>query len=271
MELRHLRYFVAVAEELNFTRAQRCGTHQRRKAVTRGSPHHPQAGRGRQNRRAALRSRRNRADQYRFQRGNIFPPAHSAVIREFKTHYPDIALLPRASNTALLVARLLAGQIDVAFIRPPIGAREGVALEPLVNEPTVLLLPRKHPLSRSTSAPLSAVTKETFILFPRELNPGTYDAIISTCLAAGFDPKLGPPAPQIVSIIPMVAAGLGISIVPQSLVGILPEAVVYLPIEGDAPRALINLAYRRDDRSTAVQRFVAVARRARASNSKRGK
>jgi len=194
--------------------------------------------------------------------GTYFHPLIPAIIREYGMQYPEIVLFPAASNTPLLVARLRAGQIDVAFLRPPISDSEGLALEQLVDEPTVMALPSGHALSRATSAPLSALANETFVLFSRELNPSNYDSIILACRRAGFSPKLGQEAPQIVATVPMVAAGLGVSIVPQSTGRIQTDGVIYLSIEGDAPRALISLAHRRDDRSPAVQNFVAVARQA---------
>jgi DNA-binding transcriptional LysR family regulator len=114
-----------------------------------------------------------------------------------------------------------------------------------------------------TSAPLTALAKETFVLFPRELNPGSYDAIIAACQRAGFSPKLGQEGPQMVSVIPLVGAGLGVTVVPGSTSHILTDLVSYLQIEGDAPRAEICLVHRRDDRSITVKNFVAVARAAR--------
>jgi DNA-binding transcriptional LysR family regulator len=294
MELRHLRYFVAVAEELNFTRAaERLGISQpplslqiRQLERELGTPLFRRQARSveltgagklmleearvilKQVERAATGVRRRaRGETGRVNVGSgggtYFHPLIPAIIREYGMHYPDIVLFPQASNTALLVARLRAGHIDVAFIRPPIGDSEGLALDLLVDEPTVMVLPSGHPLSRLTSAPLRALANEIFVLFPRDLNPSNYDSIISACHSAGFDPKLGQEAPQIVSTIPMVAAGLGVSIVSQSTSRIQAEGVVYLSIDGDAPRALISLAHRRNDRSPAVRKFLAVARRAR--------
>ena len=291
MELRHLRYFVAVAEELNFTRAaKRLGIsqpplssqiHQLEKEL--GTPLFRRDAKGvaltdagklmLEEARIILRQveraktgvrRRGRGETGRIYVGSCggayFHPLIPAIIREYGMHYPDVALFPEESNTSLLVARVRAGQIDVAFVRPPIGDSEGLALDPLVDECAIMVLPSGHPLSRSPSAPLSALAKETFVLFPRELNPSNYDAIIAACHRAGFSPKLGQEAPQIVSTIPMVAAGLGVSIVPQSTDRILLDGVVYLPIDSDPPPALISLAHRRGDRSQAVQNFVAVAR-----------
>ncbi len=292
MELRHLRYFVAVAEELNFTRAaKRLGINQpplslqiRQLEKEMGTPLFHRRARGieltsagkllleeariilRQVERAKTGvQRRARGETGRINLGSVggtyFHPLIPAVIREYRIHYPDVVLFPQASSTSLLVARLRCEQIDIAFIRPPLTDNEGLAIELIVDEPAVMVLPAGHPLSRSTSAPLRAFAEETFVLYPRELNPGNYDSFIAACHRAGFSPKLGQEAPQIVSTIPLVAAGLGISIVPSSTSRILPDAVAYLPIEGDAPRALIGLANRRDDRAPAVQNFLAVARR----------
>jgi DNA-binding transcriptional LysR family regulator len=119
--------------------------------------------------------------------------------------------------------------------------------------------------------PLAALAPETLILFPRAIGPGLHDAIIASCQRAGFSPKLGQQASQTVSIVHMVAAGFGVSIVPQSLEQIRVEGAVYLGIEGEAPRAMVSLAHRRDDRSTIVRNFVAMARQAaRSAPQRRG-
>ena len=298
MELRHLRYFVAVAEELNFTRAAKrlrisqppLSLQIRQLEKEMGTPLFRRRARGieltsagkllleeahiilKQVERTKTDVRRSgRGETGRINLGSVggtyFHPLIPAIIREFRTHYPDVVLFPQASSTALLVARLCCGQIDIAFVRPPLRDDEGVVIEPLVDEPAVIALPTGHPLSRSISAPLRAFANETFILYPRELNPGNYNSFIAACHKAGFSPKLGQEAPQIVSTIPLVAAGLGVSIVPVSTSRILADSVVYLPIEGDAPRALIALAHRRDDFSPVVQNFIAVARRQYAEGS----
>jgi DNA-binding transcriptional LysR family regulator len=284
---------VAVAEELNFTRAaKRLGINQpplslqiRQLEKEIGAPMFRRQARGveltsagklmLEEARVILKQvgqakigvrRRARGETGRLNIGSsggtYFHPLIPAIIRQYGTHYPDVVMSPAASNTPLLVARLRAGQIDVAFIRPPIGDSDGLTLDLLVDEPAIMVLPTGHRLSRAASAPLSALAEETFVLFARELNPGNYDSIIAACRRAGFSPKLGQVAPQIVATVPMVAAGLGVSIVPQSTGRIATDGVAYLAIEGDEPRACISLAHRRDDRSAAVQNFVAVARHA---------
>jgi DNA-binding transcriptional LysR family regulator len=175
--------------------------------------------------------------------------------------YPDIVLNPESSNSPLLVPRLCAGVIDVAFVWLPISESDDLILAPLVDEEFVIVLPPRHPMNGSRSAPLAALAKEPFILPPREVNPGVYDSIISACHRAGFDPKLGPAVPQVASTVPIVAAGLGVSIVPRCISRIHADGISYLRIEDDAPRAAISLAYRRGDRSSTTQNFVEVARR----------
>jgi DNA-binding transcriptional LysR family regulator len=293
MELRHLRYFVAVAEELNFTRAaKRLGINQpplslqiRQLEKELGTPLFIRRTRGveltnagklmLEEARLILKEvetakagvqRSARGETGRivigFGGGTYFHPLIPAMIREYRTDYPDVILYPQVSGTSFLTVQLLAGQIDIAFVRLPIDDGDGLAIEPLVDEPNVMVVPAGHPLGRATSAPLRAFARDSFVLYPRALSPRVYDSVVAACNQAGFTPVLGQEAPQISAVIPLVAAGLGVSIVPQSMSRILMDGVKYLAIEGEAPRVKICLAYRRDDRNPALMNFVAVARRA---------
>jgi DNA-binding transcriptional LysR family regulator len=292
MELRHLRYFVAVAEELNFTRAaERLGIGQpplslqiRQLEEDLGTQLFRRKARGveltaagkllLEEARIILRQvkqaetgvrRRARGETGRVilgsSGGTYFHPLIPAIIREYNARYPDVELHPQASNTALLIARLRAEQIDAAFVRPLVDDSEGIALHLLVDEPWVMVVPKHHPLAAKSSAPLQSFANEPFILYARELNPAYYDRVIAACREAGFEPRLGLEAPQLLPVIPMVAAGLGVSLVPESTRQILLDGVAYLAIEGNAPRSRISIAHRRDDRSAAVQNLVATARR----------
>ena len=290
MELRHLRYFIAVAEERSFRRAaERLGIRQpplslqiRHLEREMGTPLFHRHARGveltdagkllleeargildRIGRAKSDVARRGRGESGKLNIGSsggtYYHPLIPAIIREYGMRYPDVELVPEDSNTALLLARLRAGAIDLAFVRPPL-ERDGLVTVPLVDEGTAMVLPSGHPLAGGASAPLSAFARETFILYPRALNPGNHDMIIAACRRAGFEPILGQPAPQILSSIPMVAAGLGVSIVPRSLSRIAVDGAFFLPIEGDGPRAEIWLARCRNERSPAVRKFVEVAR-----------
>jgi DNA-binding transcriptional LysR family regulator len=293
MELRHLRYFVAVAEELHFTRAaERLGIKQpplslqiRHLEQEMGTSLFRRLKRGveltqtgvlmlDEARRILEQVERTTAGVQNHARGasgriqlgfagvTYIHRLVTDVLRAYREGYPGVVLSPEQSNTARLVAGLRSGEIDIAFVRPPILDAEGLSVEPLVDESMVIVLPASHGRAGDRSMPLAALAPETMILFPRAIGPGLHDAIIASCHRAGFSPKLGQEASQTVSIVYMVAAGFGVSIVPQSLEQIRAEGVVYLGIDGEAPRALVSLAYRRDDRSTVVRNFVALARRA---------
>jgi DNA-binding transcriptional LysR family regulator len=293
MELRHLRYFVAVAEELNFTRAaERLGVSQpplslqiRQLEKELGAQLFRRRTRGveltdagkllLEEARIILKQvetaktgvrRRARGETGQIIIGSgvaiYLHPLIPAIIREYGLKYPDIVVAPQTNYSALLTARLRAGQVDIAFIWRPAGDSDGLTIEPLEDEDVVIVLPAGHRLSHSASVPLAALAKETFILFPRALAPDPYDSFIAACHRAGFGPALGQEAPEIVSAIPLVAAGLGVSIVPRSTSQIMTDGVSYVPIEGDALRVGICLAHRRHDRSPAVHNFVAVARHA---------
>jgi DNA-binding transcriptional LysR family regulator len=292
MELRHLRYFVAVAEELHFTRAaERLGIKQPPlscqirqlerelgtslfRRLTRGVEL-TEAGallldeaRGILDQveriKAAVQSRaRGETGCVRlgFADATCVQPLVPGLIRAYHQRYPSVLIMPEQSETLLLVAGLRSGMIDVAFVRPPLSDGEGVEVAPLVEEPMVIVLPESHPRAGDRSMPLAALAEETLILFPRTLGPGLHDAIIASCQRAGFSCKLGPEAPQTTSTIHMVAAGYGVSIVPQSFAQIHLAGIAYIRIEGEAPRAPIGLAFRRGDHSTIVRNFVASARR----------
>lgn len=303
MELRHLRYFVAVAEELHFTRAaERLGIKQpplslqiRHLEREVGTPLFRRLKRGielTETGGVLLEEARRILDQVERTKAGVQSHARGAagrihlgfagatyvhrlviaIILAYRERYPGVDLLPEQSNTARLVAGLRSAEIDVAFVRPPIIDPEGLSLEPLVDEPMMIVLPESHVRARDRSMPLVALAPEPMILFPRAIGPGFYDTIIASCHRAGFSPKLGQEASQTVSIAHMVAAGFGVSIVPQSLQQIRAEGVAYLRIEGEAPRALVSLAYRRSDRSPVVRNFVVLAQRtARSALRKEGK
>jgi len=111
---------------------------------------------------------------------------------------------------------------------------------------------------------LKALAEETFIIYRRHNGPGLHDAILAACNAAGFSPRVGQEAPRIVSTLNLVAAGLGISLVPESLRRMRMDGVVFRPIGGAAqPTAPLYLTSRRGETSAAVRRFLELVKRSR--------
>lgn len=292
MELRHLRYFLAVAEERHFTRAAaRLGIGQPPlsmqirqlerelgvrlfRRLSRGVEL-TEAGQLLQERAAPIlrQLEQARADLLRLARGEAgrirlgfagatyFLPQVPALIQAYRQRHPEVQLSPEQSNTPALLDGLHGGSVDVAFIRPPIEADDALTVTPLAEEDMLAVLPSRHPLAlKAEAVTLAALAGETFILFPREIGPGLHDTVVGACHRAGFSPRLGLAAPQISSIVPMVEAGFGVSVVPRSVGRIGGEGVAYLPVAGDALRAPVALAYRRGERAAAVRGFVELAR-----------
>ncbi|GGI53296.1 LysR family transcriptional regulator [Oxalicibacterium solurbis] len=194
-------------------------------------------------------------------------PLIPAVIRAFRQSSPDVALAIEESNTAELVEALLRNRLDVAFIRSPVGNAAGLKMETMLVEEMIAALPATHPLLRGQgrrrkSLPLTALAKEDFILNRRPSGPGLYDTVIAACRAAGFSPRVVQEARKYLSTLSQVAAGLGVTIVPASMRHVQLEGVVYLQLE-QAPglRAPLHLAYRDAPQSGAVERMIVEARK----------
>jgi DNA-binding transcriptional LysR family regulator len=156
--------------------------------------------------------------------------------------------------------------IDAAFVRSPFGESADLTVRPLLDEPMVAALPSGHPLSAANEPlPLAALAGEIFILYRRPVGPGLHDAIIAACDRAGFSPQIGQEAPRMLSTLSLVAAGLGVTVVPASMSRLEAEGVAYRALDPSAELAApLNLAYRRSEISAAVRRFVGLVQRSAA-------
>jgi DNA-binding transcriptional LysR family regulator len=293
MDLRHLRYFVAVAEERHFTRAakllgikqpplslqikqleQELGTPLFRR-LTRGveltEPGALLLDEARQILAQVERTKANVRNRARGETGHIrvgfagatyFQPRVPGLVQAYRRRYPSVVLSPVQGNTPDLIEAVQNGSVDVAFVRAPLEDHEAITVHPLVDETTRIVLPSNHPQARKRLVSLAAFAQETIIFSPRANSPGLYDSIIASCRRAGFNPNLRHENPLmgIASIAYLVAAGFGISIVPRSFEHIRADGIVYVPIKGEAPRALIGLAVRKDNGSAVIRNFVALAR-----------
>ncbi len=296
MELRHLRYFVAVAEEGHITRAaERLGIQQpplsqqikaleteldvqllRRKA--RGVEL-TEAGRAlladaravltHVDHAVATTRRTARGEEGRiavgFTSSASFHPLVMRAIRRYRDAYPLVSLALEEGGTAELVDAVRREQLDAAFIRTPVGDASELTVTPLLDEEMIAALPTGHRLAprqaRAAALPLKAFAGETFILYRRRLGPGLYDAIIAACHSAGFSPRVGQEAPRMFSTLNLVAAGLGVSIIPASMQSLHMDGVVYRRLKGAPVAAPLQMAHRRGDAAPATARFVDLAKR----------
>lgn len=278
MELRHLRYFVAVAEAQHFTRAAKTlgmeqpPLSQQVQALEReiGTPLFKRLPRGvsltdagraffedaqrilRDADQAIDRARRvARGEQGRIRVGMInSAPFHALipqVIREFRKRYPNVALTLDEGTTPSLANLVSNETIDLAFVRPLLETDRSLFMESLIDEDMLVALPSGHPLCARTQVPLLALSIEPFVLFPRAVGAGLHEEIIAACRTAGFSPRVVQETSQVTSIVNLVAAGLGVSIVPASMQQANIEGVTYRPIRKPAPKARLSLLYRRDD------------------------
>lgn len=292
MELRHLRYFVAVAREGHVTRAAaRLGIAQpplsqqiRALEDEVGATllqRHPRgvaltdAGRAfladaeavlAGAAQAAARARRTaRGEVGRiavgFTTSAPFHPLVARAIRAFRGERPDVSFVLEETGSAELLAGLRAERLDVAFVRSGLTGAEGLTVHPLLQEDMVAALPARHPLARRPRLTLRDLAPETLILYRRPDGRGLYDVIVSACAAAGFAPQVGQEAPRIVSTLNLVAAGLGITLVPASLSRLPLEGVTYRKLSGrPAVKVPLSVACRADERSAATAAFVALVR-----------
>ena len=165
----------------------------------------------------------------------------------------------------MFYADRLQRRIDVGVLRPFHPIRdEGFALETLYQESFVVVLPATHPLAAKRRIPLRALAHENVVMVPVHLEPGVEDDIVAFCRRAGCDPQRLPGATQLLTVIGLVAAGMGLSLVPESMRTVRWQGIVYRPIQDDQmPLADLTLAWRRDATSAVIKAFVDVVREMR--------
>jgi DNA-binding transcriptional LysR family regulator len=290
MELRHIRYFLAVAEERNFTRAAaRVGIgqpplSQQIKDLEQevGAPlfHRiPQGAELTEAGRAFMENvrvipiqaeRALRAAQ-RGARGEIgslrvgftgtapFNRVVPAAIRSFRRTYPDVDMNIEEANTTRLVAALRDGELDAVFLRSEPSTNDDLQIRLLSEEPMLIVLPTSHPAAKSVEIDLIRLRNEALIFTPRDAGPALFDTAIQACRRAGFEPTMGQTAPQLSSVVSLVGAELGFSMVPESVRQLQVTGVTYREVKGDAPLARLSLAYRRGETSKIVRNFISGA------------
>ena len=187
---------------------------------------------------------------------NVVVPS---AIRAFRRAYPEIYLTLEEANTTRLVTGLREGTLDAVFLRPGTPGSEELQLRPLSEEPMVVALPERHSAAALEEIELATLKHDPFLLFPREIGPALYDTVVEACQNAGFEPIIGQLAPQIASIVNLVAADLGVSIVPASMMQVRVMGVAYRQIAGQSPTTRLALAYRRGETSPVVRNFIARA------------
>lgn len=290
MELRHLRYFTTVAEEMNFTRAAKrlhiaqpplsqqirkleeelqvklfLRTHRRIELTHAGRVFLERAARILRSTDQAVHVARqaSRGEIGRLVIGfmssapfTLLPP----ILRSFREHYPGVRLILRELPVGEQIDALRDDQIDVGILRPPVTDAD-VFSEMLLEEPFVAALPAKHPLARRSSISIRALASEPFIMFPPHLGPKFYGLIISFCQQGGFSPAVAQEATQMHTVVGLVSGGIGVALVPASVQRLHLADVVYRPFREWTPRAETIIAWHaRNPLSSVLHSFLDVAK-----------
>jgi DNA-binding transcriptional LysR family regulator len=167
------------------------------------------------------------------------------------------------------VAGLHEGTLDLAFLRPPVRDLD-LRLQVLRREPLVVALPEAHPLAALEAVPLSDLRAEPFITFLSQHRSVTFDAVFDACLAAGFEPDVRQEVAETSTLVSLVAAGLGVALVPESVRHLRITGAVYRPLEGEPATIELAVARRARDSSPHLARILAIAERLLADGSASG-
>ncbi|MGH8158153.1 MAG: LysR substrate-binding domain-containing protein [Rhodanobacter sp.] len=188
-----------------------------------------------------------------------FHPALPQALLRYGQIAPNVRLHLSEMNTEPQFAALLAGQIDVGFVRDePIHAQDArnLRLRVIDREALLLALPSGHPLSGRSSLRLAEVAGDAFVSQPRELAATLYDRLVKLATRAGFQPSIIQHAQQINGLLALVAAGLGLALVPASMRAVRLAGVSYVPLEDADAYLLLAVASRVDDHSPVLQQFL---------------
>jgi DNA-binding transcriptional LysR family regulator len=264
IDLRRLRCFVAVAEELHFGRAARrlnmsqpplsvqirelerelgapllTRTQRRVELTASGATLLGEARRLLAQAEAAIeRTRRSaRGELGHLTIGFVSTADYSLLpplVRRFRARHPDIGLTLRELTGDRQLALLATGELDLGLQYGPAQAPD-FAVRTVLRERLIAAVPSAHRLARQRTVAARALREDGLILFPRALAPGLHDSVIGVCRRAGFTPRIVQEAVQMQTILGLVAAGLGIALVPACMALLKRPDVAYLPLAPAGP------------------------------------
>lgn len=294
IELRHLRYFIAVADELHFGRAaERLGMSQpplsqqirdleatlgvrllrrtnRRVELTDAGRVYLDAARDILTRvddagDMARRAERGEIGELHvaFTRSTPLIERFPRTIRAFREAWPAVRLVLLERTTLQQFEALLDGRQHVGLIRGLTVPAPLVAYK-LVDDPLVAVIRADHPLARRRRASLrmDELADEQFIVFTRAAGTGIHDQLLTMCRNAGFMPRIAQEAGESSTMIGLVAAGMGVAVLPRSMQHVQVEGVAYVTIDSPDAASALFLTHRRDDPSPLVKAFTGLMRKA---------
>lgn len=287
MELRQLKYFIAVAEELHFGRAAE-SLHLSQPALSKqiqvleaslkiqllertkhscrltiaGQKFLEKARRILEEVEEGIYITRQVADGQRgrvrigFTEATLYSLAPN-IFKAYEEHYPQVELILTSGGTETNVEALRTHRIDVGFVYLPI-REPSLSVYPLFEEAYVAALPSSHPLSRQQEIPLQSLANEPLIFYPRSLAPVLYAHFIQCCEQAGFIPNIVQEAEPSQTSLGLASAGVGITFVLSAMQNLSAKGVVYRPLIGNFLTLKLAIAWRGGESSPVVHEFIRV-------------
>jgi DNA-binding transcriptional LysR family regulator len=289
MELRHLRYFLAVAQELNFGRAaqklriaqpplsQQIRALEQELGVelfsrSKHKVELTRAGADLAKEAAHILSRVRRMEEQasllsQGQTGTLVissgPTIMATVLRRslpaFTQRYPKVSMEFRDYLSARSLTALKEGTVDVGFVVPP-SRTDGLSTEEVLTEPIVAALPTNHALANRKELALGELAEEPFITLSTRVAQGYRDQVIAYCREEGFEPKMLHETTSIWANLLLVETGVGVTLLPSSARTVFAHRIAYIPLSSPAASIKYVVAWRRDNRSPALHAFLDVVR-----------
>ena len=289
IELRHLRYFVAVAEELHFGRAAQrlhlaqpplsqqirklegilghplfVRTSRAVKLTSAGEVFLERARRTLHNVQEDLEEARSVGrGEVGFLKvgfiGSCMLTPLPVMLGRYRSEYPKVNLQLHESHTSGAMQALAAGALDAGFLRDG-DPTEDLEMEALFSEPFIAVLPSSHPRASRKSISARDLRDEPFVFFPPAAGKRAYEKPVSLCEEHGFRPRIVQEAPQWLTILRLVGAGLGVTIAPACVQQIAGPDVACCKLRGAGVRSDIELAFRAGEDRAIVKAFAAIAR-----------
>lgn len=191
--------------------------------------------------------------------GFISPAAYSflpEVLRRFTTEHPGVRLSLHESSTDRILDDLESGGLDVGFMFASPDPHPSLTYNPTSRYELVLALPETHSLARMRRVPLERLSSERFLLFERHQGTHMFDVIVAACMSSGFSPRFFH-ARQQHTIVSLVAAAFGVALVPDCVQVFRREGVIYRQLRGEHPRVETGVAWRTEDDSPTLRAFLA--------------
>lgn len=288
MDIRHLRYFIAVAEELHFSRAagrlniaqpplslsirtleEELGIRlfersKRRVTLTEAGQAFLEEARAVLQRVAGAEQRLSQVKrgaigplEIGFTGAVVFSDVMSPLLAVFHSHWPNVRLTLEQMTTGAQLEALNERRLDLGFARPPDGELPaGIASRRLQQEPLLVALSSDHPLAGAGRIDLVELKDEPFVMPTRQTSPGLYNKIRELCNAAGFLPRAAAEVHQMTAIVSLAAAGIGVSIVFAGMRRATIPGLAFLEIADEAAVLDLLLIYRDGDTRPIVRNFL---------------